>query len=106
MASEFEIPYKKPKIVRNINWTSIEKDIIVEQCSKQAAVLHGAISCHLTMAMKNKVWEEITSKVNAAGGANRTLDQVKTKWKNLRSRSVEKVRDFKRESTKTGKYKL
>ena len=103
LEKEVPVPMKKCKSTRNSNWTEVEKDIILEQCTQQALIIHGPICASLTTQMKNKVWEEIASKVNSAGGANRTLEQVKNKWKNMRSRSVEKVREYTRESKKTGR---
>ena len=94
---------KRAKVIRNSNWSEREKDVIIEQCTKNANIIHGAISSNLTMFHKNKIWQEITDNVNAVGGANRTLNQVKNKWKNLRSRSIDKVRGYNREFNKTGK---
>ena len=37
----------------------------------------------ITNKKKNELWEEITKAVNAVGPANRSIQEVKDKWKNL-----------------------
>ena len=51
---------------------------------------------------KNQIWEEITKDVNAAGQANRTVQEVKDKWKNLHSIAKKEFSSFNNEGKKTG----
>ena len=96
----------KQKKSRTSNWTDLEQEIIIEPCAKKSHILNAAVSSTVTMTLRSKVWDEITAKVNSACGKNRTQAQVKTKWKNLRRKSISNVRAFKKMSTKTGKCTL
>ena len=50
----------------------------------------------LTNKKKKEVWREITAKVNAFGVALRTEDDIKKKWKDLKSTVLNSVRDQKK----------
>ena len=50
---------------------------------------------------KNELWKEITKAVNAVGRANRPVQEVKDKWKNLHSVVKKEFATFKRETKKS-----
>ena len=56
----------------------------------------------MSQTKRNKIWKEITRAVNAVGTADRTVSEVKDRWKNLHSTAKEEFFEFKRESKKTG----
>ena len=95
-------PKKTTERNRTENWTKEGIVIVTEECVKNSSVLHGAIGPFITAERKGKIWREITEKVNAHCGSHRTVEQVKKKWKNIRSKAVSNVRDFSNLSKKTG----
>ena len=88
--------------MRTANWSACVKEVIINECTKHANVTNAAVSSTLTMATKGKLWQNITEKVNSVGVMNRSVEQVKTKWKNLRSRSIENVRQYQKKLRTTG----
>ena len=38
------LPSKQTKVMRNRNWSELEKEVIIEQCSKTVNVIHRAIT--------------------------------------------------------------
>ena len=56
----------------------------------------------LTNKLKKEAWEEITKQVNAVGRANRSMQKVKDKWKNLHSTAKKEYHSYRWESKKTG----
>ena len=78
--SEAELtPNKK----RKQNFCASECSLIVELVEKDLEVLRGKHSNILTNARKQKLWKEITLKVNSLGYAVRTPTEVREKWRNL-----------------------
>ncbi|XP_036348086.1 uncharacterized protein LOC118757485 [Rhagoletis pomonella] len=49
-----------------------------------------------------KKWEEMASKLNAIGGAQKSAEQWRTVWRDLKSRTSVRVRDRKRQQALTG----
>ena len=44
---------------RSNNWLRVEKEVLMEQCTKNYNVLHGSLSTKLTAEKKNELWKEI-----------------------------------------------
>ncbi|XP_036319664.1 uncharacterized protein LOC118734072 [Rhagoletis pomonella] len=57
--------------------------------------LHGKLE-------HEKKWEEMATKLNAMGGAQKSADQWRTVWRDLKSRTSNRVRDRKRQQAITG----
>ncbi|CAC5392238.1 unnamed protein product [Mytilus coruscus] len=51
---------------------------------------------------KNKIWTNITNKINALGVANRTQKEVRDKWRNLTTKAKSAFTEHRREINKTG----
>lgn len=78
--SEAEItPSKK----RKQNFSACECSLIVELVEKDLEVLRGKHSNVVTNVRKQKLWKEITAKINSLGYAVRTPIEVREKWRNL-----------------------
>ena len=86
---------------RNGNWTAIETDILRELCIKYSSILNAAFGSNVTAKRKGELWAEITAKVNQAqkemlikngdgmcGFSGRSVEQVRKKWKNIRTSAV------------------
>lgn len=56
----------------------------------------------ISKTTKNKAWLEVVAAVNAVGGHGRTLDEIKTKHKNLRTSTKKVESENKKETLKTG----
>ena len=69
---------------------------------KNLDIIQSKLTNNITNKKKNQIWEEITKDVNAVGKANRTVQEVKDKWKNLHSTAKKEFSTFRKESKKTG----
>ena len=75
-----------------------EDDILclVEGMVNETVVIMSKLQSSITNKKKKKVWREITAKVNMFGVALRTEDDIKKKWKDLKSTVLNSVRDQKK----------
>ena len=51
---------------------------------------------------RDRIWKNITEKINSLGIDLRSIEEVKNKWKNLCSSAKQTYNDLKRERSKTG----
>ena len=65
-------------------------------------VIQSKLTNNITNKKKSQVWEEITKEVNAVGRANRSVQEIKDKWKNLHSTAIKEFSNYKKEYKKTG----
>ena len=70
---------------RKPNFSVYEIGVITENVKKHLETIQSKLTNNITNKKKQEVCEEITRAVNAVGTANRTVTEVKDKWKNLRS---------------------
>ena len=97
--SEIEI---KAERKRKPNFSMNEMSVITDSVRKNLDIIQSKLTNNITNKKKNQIWEEITKDVNAAGKANRTVQEVKDKWKNLHSTAKKEFSTFRKESKKTG----
>ena len=97
--SEIEI---KAERKRKPNFSMNEMSVITDSVQKNLDIIQSKLTNNVTNKKKNQIWEEITKDVNAVGKANRTVQEVKDKWKNLHSTAKKEFSTFKKESKKTG----
>lgn len=64
--------------------------------SKNGAHICGALSAKTTKAEKSKIWADIQAKVNAEGGNNRTIADLKKQWNVLKKQTKNKVQEIKK----------
>lgn len=83
-------------------FTAEEKDVLVEEFSKKKELLEGSFKDVGTNSKKKEAWVLVCNWVNAVGGHNRDVKQVKKKWADLKSITKKKVAEEKRERIKTG----
>lgn len=50
---------------RDENWSSGEKDVLVQQCIANIALLDSNLTSEITRDVKNKKWKDIADAVNA-----------------------------------------
>ena len=95
-----EIEVKERK--RKPNFSSLEISVITESVIKHIDVIQSKLTNNITNPQKSQVWEEITKEVNAVGRANRSVQEIKDKWKNLHSTAIKEFSNYKKEYKKTG----
>ena len=81
---------------RKPNFREDEILCLIEGISNEKVVIMTKLQSSLTNKKKKEVWREITAKVNAFGVALRTEDDIKKKWKDLKSTVLNSVRDQKK----------
>ena len=87
---------------RKPNFSVSEISAITESVQENLDILQSKLTNAITNEKKNQLWEEITKAVNGVGHANRSVQDVKDKWKNLHSVAKKEFTTFKRETKKTG----
>ncbi|XP_071162853.1 myb/SANT-like DNA-binding domain-containing protein 4 [Mytilus edulis] len=94
-------PKKLPRL-RKTNFSQLEENILQTEVEKHYAVIKEKHSTSTTNLEKNRVWNNITNKINALGVANRTQKEVRDKWRNLTVKAKSVFTDHRREINKTG----
>ena len=89
-----DFPTKHRQRSRSSNWSEQEQAVLREQCLKFNEIIHGTVTQTLTSQKKTKTWLVVMDKVNAVGGCNRNLTEVKKKWTNMRANSAKTVRQY------------
>ncbi|XP_063783894.1 myosin-binding protein C, slow-type isoform X8 [Pseudophryne corroboree] len=79
-------------------FTEPELGMLVECVSKNGAHLCGALSSKTTKAEKSKIWADIQAKVNAVGGNNRSIADLKKQWNVLKKQTKNKLLENKKEN--------
>ena len=75
-------PAKRPT---KPNFTPAECEVIFEEAEENLSIIKSKFSSTLWNKNKSRVWEEITSKVNALGVCKRSVAEVKEKWRGMLS---------------------
>ena len=74
----------KEKIVRRANFSSDEIATITEFVKNNKDILFAKLSPLVTKKKKDGLWAELARAVSAIGVSPRTVDDVKTRFKNLK----------------------
>ena len=73
-------PAKRP---RKPNFTPAECAVIFEEAEENLSIIKSKFSSTLSNKNKSRVWEKITSKVNALGVCKRSVAEVKERWRGM-----------------------
>ena len=95
----------KPQVKRKKpapNLSPDELDTLLNSASMHSPILSQKYGTEVTKESKNKIWAEISSQVSSIGKCPRSPRACKKNWHNSRSAATSKVRNFLRESRKTG----
>ena len=87
---------------RKQNFSASEIALLTDKVEENISLIQSKLTNSVTNKHKIQIWKEITDAVNAVGVANRTVQEVKDKWKNLQSIAKKEFSSFRRETTKTG----
>ncbi|XP_078531373.1 myosin-binding protein C, slow-type isoform X14 [Lissotriton helveticus] len=82
--------------------TDQELDVLVENITTFGPQLCGALSLKTTSGEKNKIWSDIQKKVNAAGGKNRSIAELKRGWNKLKKQTKDKLSHNQKQVLMTG----
>ena len=91
------------KSCKSPNFTALEKTILLELIDSRKDIIENKQNDGKMVSKKNSEWEKITSEFNASHGVNqRTCTQLKSLWKNMKSRTKSAVAKDRRAKAKTG----
>lgn len=85
-----------------VPFTAEEKSVLADLYAKQSSILQGKFEGPNGSGLRKRKWAEITEAVNAVGGNNRTIAQVKKKILNVKGIVKEKAASNKLSFRKTG----
>ena len=84
------------------NFTENEIKKIVDGVDEHQKVLLSKFSERVTNTKKHASWKDIPSRVNAGSQCNRTVDDVKKKWEDVKSKTQKRATLVKKDKQKTG----
>ncbi|XP_064637012.1 uncharacterized protein LOC135493542 [Lineus longissimus] len=89
---------------RGKNWSLIEKKLLVDLVFNALRITRGILKeSGFTNKFNNRIWEVITTNINALGLAVRKVNAVKDKWKQLLSKSRKEFAERRTHTGGTGK---
>ncbi|XP_069077367.1 myb-related transcription factor, partner of profilin-like [Pleurodeles waltl] len=87
---------------RKLKFSEKELEVLTEECSQHHDKLFGKAALSVPDTEKKKIWLQIQDRINAIGVSHCTLDEIKKRWYDLRSRTKERVAQRLREMRGTG----
>ena len=88
--------------MRKQNWTKEEECTLIDQIESAGETLRGSGNSADINKRKRQLWKDITARVNSIYGNNRTVDDIRKKWNNVKLPAKSKVDASFREARKTG----
>ena len=88
--------------VRKQNWTKEEECTLIDEIESAGETLRGSGNSADINKKKRQLWKDITARVNSIYGNNRTVDDNRKKWNNVKLAAKSKVDASFREARKTG----
>ncbi|XP_029455573.1 myosin-binding protein C, slow-type isoform X1 [Rhinatrema bivittatum] len=79
-------------------FTEEELSVLVENIAKHGAKLFGNLAAETSKEEKDKIWKEIQSKINAVGGNNRSIGDIKKAWRDLKKHTKQKLAKLQHET--------
>jgi hypothetical protein len=77
--------------------------VLVEEVEKRRALLFGPLKGpNLTQFHRDRGWQQVVDAVNAVAPTVRTAAELRSKFKDLKTRSKHRINGIKREGRKTG----
>lgn len=78
---------------KNSKFAPEEISVLVKLMRKHAKFMQGRWADKKLLQKRRKVWLEVVEAVNKVGVAERTIDEVKSKWKKCRKDIYSVVKD-------------
>lgn len=86
---------------RGENFDTSEIQLLADLVEKNIDTINSKFKNTITNEKKKKVWENITSQINALGISNRSIKEIKTKWTNMHQTSKKEFSSNKLSQRKT-----
>ena len=80
----------RKKRLKKPNFTDAETVAMLEEISIEKTLLLSHLMSSVTNRNKEIIWNRITEKINMIGGYGRKVEQVKKRWKDLKSAVLRK----------------
>ena len=93
---------KPVKKARKANFSPSEISVLTDLVEENISTIQSKFTDSVTNRKKNEIWSDITNAVNALGIENRSVKEVKDKWKNLTSQAKKEFSGYGREKQRTG----
>lgn len=76
------------KLSRKPNFSDAEIRTLLAEIAAEREILLSKLQNVITIKSKHCIWEQITTKVNECGVAERTTEEIRSKWKDLKKRTI------------------
>lgn len=76
---------------RKLKFSDKELEVLIEECVAHHNELFGKSSLQVPENEKRRIWKDIQAKISAVGVTQRTFEEIRKRWYDLRSRTKEKV---------------
>ena len=93
---------KKARKARKPNFSAAECNLLLQLAEENLGTIREKFSNNLTNKKKQTIWQSICYKVNALGVGNRTLTQVREKWRAMCGEARKELNQEKKSNEKTG----
>jgi len=81
------------KTLQRVSFTTFETELLFELVSAKKKILEDKNTGFINLERKRKAWEQIRSTFNSSAETTpRTVEQLKKRWENLKSRAKKDVR--------------
>ncbi|KAJ1100789.1 hypothetical protein NDU88_005864 [Pleurodeles waltl] len=87
---------------RKLKFSERELEVLTDECCQHYDKLFGKAALNVPEATKRQLWQDIQDKINSLGVSHRSIDDIKKRWYDLRSRTKERVAERLREMRGTG----
>lgn len=87
---------------RKQKFSEREQEVLIEEMVCSHELLFGKKALRVPESRKRRIWLDIQEKVNAVGVTQRTVEELRKRWYDMRQRSKEKVAARLAEANKTG----
>ena len=82
-----------PRKQRKANFTDEELVILLNEIARDKMTVMSRLQNSVTHRQKKEVWRRISETVNVCGVAYRTIDELKKKWKDMKSCALHNLRN-------------
>ncbi|KAJ1218878.1 hypothetical protein NDU88_006449 [Pleurodeles waltl] len=87
---------------RKLKFAEKELEVLPDECCQHHDQLFGRAALTVPETEKRELWQKIQDKVNSLGVSHRSVEELKKRWYDLRSRTKERVAEWLREMRGTG----
>ena len=77
--------HSRPKHPREANFTDDKMRVLYEENGTENEIIFSANCSAITQKLKQQIWENTSSKVNACDAAAQTQSKLQDKWKTMKS---------------------